>query len=41
MLMFIGFRVIADEQVELGWLASSLKNDALSDKCVESIAKPV
>ena len=30
MLMFISFPVsIADDRVELGWLASSSKNDAL------------
>ena len=34
MLMFISFPVIADEWVELGSLASSSRNDALSDKRV-------
>ncbi len=34
MLMFISFPVIADERVELGELASSLRNDALRDKRV-------
>ena len=34
MLMFISFRVIADERVALGSLASSLRNDALSDQHV-------
>ena len=37
--MFISFPAIADERVELGSLASSSRNDALSDKHVESIAK--
>ena len=32
MLMFISFPVIADEWVELDSLASSSRNDALSDK---------
>ena len=41
MLMSISFPVIADEWVELVSLASSSRNDALSDKHVESIAKPV
>ena len=39
--MFISFPVIADERIELGSLASSLRNDVLSDKRVPSIAKPV
>ena len=30
--MFIGFPVIVDEWVELGSLASSLRNDAFSDQ---------
>ena len=30
--MFISFPAIVSERVELGWLASSLKNDMLSDK---------
>ena len=31
MLMFISFAAIVDERVELGSLASSSRNDALSD----------
>ena len=34
MLMFISFPVIADEWVELGSLAFSSRNDALSDKYI-------
>ena len=34
MLMFISFPAIVDERVELGSLASSSRNDALSDKHV-------
>ncbi len=34
MLMSISFPVIANERVELGWLASSSRNDALRDKRV-------
>ena len=34
MLMSIGFPVIANERVELGWLAFSSRNDALGDKSV-------
>jgi hypothetical protein len=33
-LMFISFRVIADEWVELGSLASSSRNDAFGDQRV-------
>lgn len=39
--MFISFRAIVFEWIELSSLASSLKNDVLCDKHVESIAKPV
>ena len=34
MLMSISFPVIANERVELGWLASSLRNDAFGDQHV-------
>ena len=34
MLMFISFPVIVEEWVELGSLASSSRNDALSDKYI-------
>ncbi len=34
MLMFISFAAIVDERVELGSLASSSRNDALSDQHV-------
>ena len=39
--MFIRFPAIVSEWVKLSSLASSLRNDAFSDKHVESIAKPV
>ena len=39
--MFISFPAMVSERIELSSLASSLKNDALSDKHVESIAKSV
>ena len=39
--MFISFRAIVSEWIELSSLALSWGNDALSDKHVESIAKPV
>ena len=41
MLMFISFPAIVAEWVALDSLASSSINEVLSDKCVESIAKPV
>ena len=41
MLMFIGFPATVSERVELSSLASSLKDDVLSDKLSKSIAKPV
>ena len=37
MLVFIGFRAIADERVELSSLASSLRNDVPGDQRVQSI----
>ena len=39
--MFISFPAMVFEWIELSLLASSLKNDVLCDKHVESIAKPV
>ncbi len=39
--MFIRFPAIVSEWVKLSSLASSLRNDAFSDKHVKSIAKPV
>lgn len=39
--MFISFPAIVSERIKLSSLASSLRNDALSDKHVESIAKPI
>ena len=39
--MFIDFPAIVSEWVALSSLASSLKNDVLSDQHVSSIAKPV
>ena len=39
--MFIRFPAIVSERIELSSLASSLRNDALDDKHVESIAQPV
>ena len=41
MLMFISFPAIVSERLELSSLASSLKNDVLSDRMSKSIAKPV
>ena len=38
--MFISFPAMISEWIELSSLASSLRNDALSDKHVESIAEP-
>ena len=37
--MFISFPAIVSERIKLSSLASSLRNDALGDKHVESIAK--
>ena len=37
MLMFISFPALVDEWVALGSLASSLKNDALSDQHVYKV----
>ena len=37
MLMFISFPFIADERVELGELASSLRNDALSGSLAKNL----
>ena len=34
MLRFISFPTLVDEWIELGWLVSSLRNDAVSDKHV-------
>jgi len=39
--MFISFPAIVFEWIELSSLASSLRNDALSDKHAKSIAKRV
>ena len=39
MLMFISFATIVDEWVEFGSLASSLRNDAVSDKHVLKYSK--
>ena len=39
--MFISFPAMVSEWIELRSLASSLRNDALSDKHVKSIAKSI
>lgn len=39
--MFIDFPATISQRVALGSLTSSLRNDALNDKHVQSIAKPV